>query len=272
MNAALTSHSEISFLVLVWIPGLSDPVSVLINSGATSNFLDSSLASHPNFVLDPLDRPIALCLFDGKPATVGFIHESVKLSVVFADSSVQDLCLLVMKLHPSASIILGLPWLRNTNPTINWATLSLTFKSDPRSLLPSVALARACSTTALCHEDIISNLPPIFNSIPELCTSSGPVLPTKVVPIAKPNSSVKLGLFSSNSAPPLGSISHSRHRFIPPELFHSWDPLSSWFPASDMLTPVEGGVVPPATILLLMQVNQVNNQLFPGVPSPTMDM
>src|SRR5882672_1969346 len=88
---ALTSHSEVSFLVLIQIPGFPNPVSELIDSGATSNFLDSSLADSPLFVTEPLDCPIALCLFDGKPATAGFIHESVTTSVAFTDGSTQNL-------------------------------------------------------------------------------------------------------------------------------------------------------------------------------------
>src|SRR5467141_2729365 len=92
---ALTSHSEVSFLVLVQIPCLPDPVLALIDSGATSNFLDSSLADSPLFVMEPLDHPISLCLFDGKPATAGFIHESVTTSVAFIDGSTQNLSLLV---------------------------------------------------------------------------------------------------------------------------------------------------------------------------------
>src|SRR5882724_353254 len=134
-----------------------------------------------------------------------------------------------MKLHLSAPIILGLPWLQSTNLTIDWSALSLTFKTGPQSALPSLAMARACSMAALHHEDIISNIPPVFDSIPELCTSSGPSSPTKVVPISKPMSSVNLGPFSSNSVPPLGSIPWNRPGFIPPELMHSWDPLSPWF-------------------------------------------
>src|SRR5882724_5227945 len=173
ISAALTSHSEVSFLISLTLPGLSDPVSVLFDSGATSNFLDSSLAASP-FVLEPLDCPIALCLFDGKPATARFIHESVNTSISFSDHLTQSLSLLVMKLHPSALIVLGLPWLQSTNPTVNWSALSLTFKTGPRSTLPSLALARACSTAALRHEDIISDLSPAFDSIPECGTSSGP--------------------------------------------------------------------------------------------------
>ena len=128
ISAALTSHSEVSFLISLRLSGLPDPVSALIDSGATSNFVDSSLAALPPFVMEPLDRPIALCLFDGKPATAGFIPESVNISVSFADCSTQSLSLLVTKLHLSAPIVLGLPWLRSTNMMIDWSALSLTFK------------------------------------------------------------------------------------------------------------------------------------------------
>ena len=168
--------------------------------------MDSSLATSPLFVTEPLDHPIALCLFDGKPATAVFIHESVTTSVAFTDGSTQNLSLLVTKLHPSASLVFSLPWLRSTNLMIDWSTLSLSFKMGPRSVLPSLALERACLTAALCHKDIISDLSPVFNSIPELCTSSGPSLPTKMAVSYQKTSSVNLGVFLSNSAPPLGSI------------------------------------------------------------------
>src|SRR5882724_3575180 len=111
ISAALTSHSEVSFLISLTLPGLSDPVSTLIDSGVTTNFLDSSLAASPPFVLEPLDHPITLCLFNGKPAMARFIHESVNTSISFADHSTQSLSLLVTKLHPSTLIVLGLPWL-----------------------------------------------------------------------------------------------------------------------------------------------------------------
>ena len=67
----------------------------------------------------------------------------------------------------------GLPWLRSTNLMINWSVLSLTLKIGPRSTLPSLAFAQGCSTATLHHEDIIYDLPPVFDSIPELCNSSG---------------------------------------------------------------------------------------------------
>ncbi|KAG6870809.1 hypothetical protein C0992_012392, partial [Termitomyces sp. T32_za158] len=42
----------------------------------------------------------------------------------------QELRLLVTKLHASAPLILGLPWLRSTNPWINWQSLTLHFKRN----------------------------------------------------------------------------------------------------------------------------------------------
>src|SRR5882724_3347466 len=115
------------------------------------------------------------------------------------------------------------------------------FKTGPQSALPSLALDRACSTATLRHEDIISDLSPAFNSIPELCTSSGRSIPTKVVPITKSTSSVNLGPFSSNSVPPLGSIPWNRPRFVPLELMHLWDPLSPWFSVPDKFSSTVGG-------------------------------
>ena len=55
-----------------------------------------------------LAQPIALCLFDGKPTTSGFIHQLISTTVHFSDESHQDLDLLVTQLHPSAPIMLGL--------------------------------------------------------------------------------------------------------------------------------------------------------------------
>src|SRR5882724_7460534 len=129
----------------------------------------------------------------------------------------------------------------------------------------------ACSTATLHHEDIISYLSPVFDSIPELCNYSGPSILTKVVPISKSMSSVKLGLFSSNSAPPLGSIPWNRPEFVPPELMHSWDPLLPWCSTLDKFSLIAGGVPTPAMILPLLQEDLVNNHISLGVPPQATD-
>ena len=117
--ASIGSHSDTSFIILVTLPGIPDPVPTLIDPSATSNFVHSSLSSHSNFSCIPLCLPIALCLFDGKPIMSGFIYKYLNTSLTFSDFSSQDISLLIMKLHPSAAIVLGLPWLCSTKPIID---------------------------------------------------------------------------------------------------------------------------------------------------------
>src|SRR6266481_38093 len=185
------------------IPGIPDSISTLIDSGTTSNFIDSSLASMSIFVPSALAQPITLSLFDGKPATSGCIHQSVSTTVQFSDKSTQELDLLVTKLHPSAPIVLGLPWLWKTNLVVDWANLSLTFQTGPKSVLPPMMVAMSCVTTAPCHEDITLHISPLFASIPEL-QSKGTLNPTDlscpVIPGNTVNSGTVISANSSNMA------------------------------------------------------------------------
>jgi len=111
LHATLTSQSEMLFLVSLRIPGIPDPIPTVIDSGETSNFIDSTLATMSIFVPAALAQPITLCLFNSKPTTSGFIHHLISTTVHFSDESHQDLNLLVMKLHPLAPIVLSPPWL-----------------------------------------------------------------------------------------------------------------------------------------------------------------
>src|SRR3977135_673305 len=138
LRSGLVSRSDVSFIVHITLPDHPDPVPTLIDSGATSNFIDAQLATRIPTTRQSLTQPIALCLFDGKPATSGFIHEYIKTTISFPDSSSQSLSLLITQLHPSAPIVLGLPWLKTTNPTIDWASMSLQFQSGTGSPPPTI--------------------------------------------------------------------------------------------------------------------------------------
>ena len=153
----------------VSLPSVPNSVPTLIDSGATSNFIDSSFSSHSNFTCTSLRSPIALCLFDGKPAMSGFIHEYLDTTLTISDSSLQDTLLLVTKLHPSATIVLRLPWLCSTKPIINWVTLSITFPLSTASILPTMMVAMAC---------MMISPSKIFNTILKLHTASMPPPPS----------------------------------------------------------------------------------------------
>ena len=60
--SSTTSSSDMSFIVPVHLSGVEKPVNALIDSGATSNFIDSSLASLPNFKLSSLTGLLFLFL------------------------------------------------------------------------------------------------------------------------------------------------------------------------------------------------------------------
>ncbi|KAG6896427.1 hypothetical protein C0992_008361 [Termitomyces sp. T32_za158] len=126
----LSSHSSQSLLLRTTITSSRKTINTLIDSGATDNFIDeawATLAPGP-----PQRLPISICLrlFDRNASSVGDITHFVHLPITFANRQQQELQRLVTKLHASALLILGLPWLQSTNPWINWQSLTLHFNRD----------------------------------------------------------------------------------------------------------------------------------------------
>src|SRR5882724_10911836 len=70
--------------------------------------------------------------------------------------------------------------------------------------------------------------------------------------------------------PPLGSSPFPQHGFILPELLHSWDPLSSWSSALDMLILTSEWGSSPAMVIPIALKDHVNNQHFLGVTPRSM--
>ncbi|KAG5722479.1 hypothetical protein E4T56_gene2867 [Termitomyces sp. T112] len=97
----LPSHSSTNLLLRTTLPFTTNPIPTLVDSGATDNFIDESLAVLTPHPLQCLPAPIPLKLFDG-------------------DFTPQELQLLITKLHPSAPVVLGFSWLRSTNPRVDW--------------------------------------------------------------------------------------------------------------------------------------------------------
>jgi len=136
-SACLSSTSSVSFILDISIPALGGIViHALVDSGASSNFVDSGLISAYQSLLSSLAEPIQLSLFDGSPAMAGFIRHSLDTPIRFADDTSHSLSMLVTTLHPSAQVVLGLPWLRTYNPDIDWSTLSLSFRDRVSTSLP----------------------------------------------------------------------------------------------------------------------------------------
>src|ERR1700761_8965478 len=90
----------------------------MVDSGATSLFIDHKYASKHNMTKIPLEHPILLYNIDGSKNEAGSIMHKVKLKLrVGKDEEKFDFY--VTSLGPE-KFILGLPWLHHRNPQINW--------------------------------------------------------------------------------------------------------------------------------------------------------
>ncbi|KNZ71623.1 hypothetical protein J132_08081 [Termitomyces sp. J132] len=129
-QAHLPSHSSTNLLLRTTLPFTDKPIPTLVNSGATDNFVDESLAALAPQPLCCLPAPIPLKLFDGDSTPAGDITHCLETTLTFANGQQQELRLLVTKLHPSAPVVLEFSWLRSTNPRVDWPSLTLRLDRD----------------------------------------------------------------------------------------------------------------------------------------------
>src|SRR5260370_17046368 len=88
----------------------------MVDSGATSLFIDHKFASKHNMLKTPLEHPILLYNIDGSRNETGSITHKVKLTLrVGQDKEKFDFYLTTLR---PEKVILGLPWLRHRNPQI----------------------------------------------------------------------------------------------------------------------------------------------------------
>ncbi|SCZ91572.1 BZ3500_MvSof-1268-A1-R1_Chr1-2g01497 [Microbotryum saponariae] len=113
---------------------LEPPVSgsALIDSGATSLFIDDSFVSRHGLVRRPHSTPIPLFVIDGRPIASGHVTHFVRLMITLGGhSQVIQADVTQLGTYP---LVLGTPWLRLFNPSINWADNTLTFSCSQCTL------------------------------------------------------------------------------------------------------------------------------------------
>ena len=93
-------------------------VAAMVDSGATSLFINQKYAKHHQMLQTPLEHPIMLYNIDGSLNEARSITHKVKLDLKVGQDK-EKFDFLVTSLGPE-KVILGLPWLRHRNPEINW--------------------------------------------------------------------------------------------------------------------------------------------------------
>ena len=100
----------------------------MIDSGATSSFINNNFVKDNDLPLDKKPSPIPLYVIDGRPIVSGEItHNTIPLNLLITNHS-EEITLDVIQLG-TYPIVLGLPWLKKHNPTILWREYHILFKN-----------------------------------------------------------------------------------------------------------------------------------------------
>ncbi|QRW01435.1 Transposon Tf2-1 polyprotein [Ceratobasidium sp. AG-Ba] len=110
------------------VKGIMDPISTLVDSGSSKNFLDINFAKNNNIPLTPLVNPRTVIAIDGKELP-NKIKNKTTLEVEI-EGWTFDVTFFVMDLGDT-DMILGLDWLQEADPDINWKTLEISWKGRP---------------------------------------------------------------------------------------------------------------------------------------------
>jgi hypothetical protein len=98
---------------------------VLIDSGASDCFVSPEFVTKNHIILQPLTTPMNLRLFNGTLLPNSIVHDT-ELTLSSADGTPRvSTRFLVSPLDPTCDAVLGLNWLTETNPKINWTTRSV---------------------------------------------------------------------------------------------------------------------------------------------------
>jgi transposase InsO family protein len=113
----------------------------LLDSGADDNFMSPECAKSLGLQLSPLASCVSLQIADGSsiPAVT---HETENLTLKIGNDVTTIRFLIAELNHP---IILGLPWLRQFNPKIDWKTKTLEFPLNTQDHSTSIPIVSTIS-------------------------------------------------------------------------------------------------------------------------------
>ena len=99
-------------------------VAVMIDSGATSVFVNRQFVEKHNVVTHKLFKPIAVRNVDGTSNKAGYIEDWCRLRL--QSGTYEEVVDFLITDLGSEDMILGLPWLRKVNSTIDWESGEVT--------------------------------------------------------------------------------------------------------------------------------------------------
>ena len=128
----------------------------MIDSGATNSFLNSAFLKTTAIPTVLKDIPLDIQVIDGRPISSGAItHHSVPITMAISGHE-EKISLDITSLG-DYPVILGLPWLSQHNPQVNWTRQSIVF-SSPHCLAQCIGSVKPEGNSGgLQHSDNLSS-------------------------------------------------------------------------------------------------------------------
>jgi hypothetical protein len=114
---------------IIHTPDEIPQVSALVDSGATSSFIDQTFVAQHNILMVKGSAPVPMEVIDGRTIAFGAItHETAPLELRISKHAEKIVLNIIST--PHHPVILGLPWLEAHNPIIDWQSRILTFSTQ----------------------------------------------------------------------------------------------------------------------------------------------
>jgi len=100
----------------------------MIDSGATKDFIDKGFCSKYNIRTTQAKTIREVYLADGRPSAIGPITHTAKVPMDIG--SHRELATFQVAKRRNDEVILGMPWLKQHSPRIDWGQGKITFESE----------------------------------------------------------------------------------------------------------------------------------------------
>ena len=129
-NTETNEHDNDHIMIKLQLQGQHGPVKVntMVDSGATEDFIDQGLCHKYGIRTTRIESPRMIYLADGKQSDMGPVTHIAKVPMKIG-SHHEQATFQVANLN-NHEAVLGMPWLREHSPTINWANHKVTFSSE----------------------------------------------------------------------------------------------------------------------------------------------
>jgi len=123
-------HDNDHIMVKIQLYGEKESVTInaMIATGPTEDFIDREVCNQHGIQMIKAKNPCEIYLADGNPSGMGPVTHMTKVPMDI--STHREVAILQVPKLQNHVVMLGMPWLREHNPTIDWNDKRITFNSE----------------------------------------------------------------------------------------------------------------------------------------------